>query len=76
MRNFTPDRERYEPVGLFSDRPRDRVAASMRPVYTLRIRPEPGVNDRVALRMAVKAMLRGYGYRIVDYRRNPPMGAG
>lgn len=66
----------YEPVGRFSDLPRPApIKASDRPVYTLRIRPEPGVNDGVALRMAVKAMLRRFGYRCVDYRRDPPMKA-
>jgi hypothetical protein len=39
-----------------------------RPIYLLRLRPEPGVNGTRALRHALKTLLRCYRLRAVDLR--------
>jgi hypothetical protein len=61
----------YEPEGRFSDAP--RLSASERPVYKLSVRGEPGVDEVRALRWLLKGMLRGFGLRCVDIRREPPL---
>jgi hypothetical protein len=64
----------YEPVGRFSDLPREpAVPAAERPVFTLRLRPLPGVDPTRALRWSLKLALRGYGFECVDYSSEPPL---
>lgn len=60
-----------EPVGRFSDLP--LVPAASRPVYKLSVRAEPGVDEIRALRWLLKSMLRRFGLRCVDIRREPPL---
>lgn len=47
---------------------------SDRPVYVLRLRPEPGVVDPMkALGMAIKVLSRRFGLRCTALRCEPPM---
>jgi hypothetical protein len=39
-----------------------------RPVYVLRLRPEPGIDGARALRFALKRLLRDYGMRCLGAR--------
>lgn len=64
---------RYEPEGRFSDAP--RAPAAERPVYKLSVRAEPGVDEVRSLRWLLKGMLRQFGLRCVDIRREPPLQA-
>jgi hypothetical protein len=45
-------------------------AAKDRPVFTLELRPEPGVDPVLALRALLKAALRRYGMRCTSAREN------
>lgn len=64
----------YEPVGRFSDLPIEPpVKAADRPVYKLSVRAEPGVDEVRALRWLLKSMLRRFGMRCLDIRREPPL---
>jgi len=49
--------------------------AAERPIYTLTVRAEPGVDPVRALRWLLKGMLRQLGLRCVDIRREPPLGS-
>jgi hypothetical protein len=42
-----------------------------RPVYRLDLRPEPGVDGILALRRALKALLRSYGLRCLSIEEVP-----
>jgi hypothetical protein len=44
-----------------------------RPVYVLHLRPESGVDAALALRAALKTLLRTFGLRCVSIRRELPM---
>jgi hypothetical protein len=47
------------------------MTTTKRPVFVLRLRPEPRVTDPVrALRSALKRLLRSYGLRCVDIRED------
>ena len=41
---------------------------SDRPIFVLRLRPEPGVNGYRALRELLKRLLRTHGFRCLDAR--------
>jgi|GEM_PF-6551884 len=62
-----------EPEGRFSDAPHDHPSAADRPVYKLSVRGEPGVDEIRALRWLLKSMLRRFGLRCIDIRRDPPL---
>lgn len=64
-----------EPEGRFSDVPEIVTPTEERPVFTLRLRAEPGVNPIRALRQALKTALRRFGFRCVEIRRDPPLKA-
>jgi hypothetical protein len=59
-----------EPEGRFTDVP---PPAADRPVYKLLVRAEPGVDGVRALRWLLKGMLRRFGLRCLDIRREPPL---
>jgi hypothetical protein len=44
--------------------------AKSRPVFTLKLRPEPGIDPVHALRHALKRLLRTYGLRCVSVEEN------
>jgi hypothetical protein len=47
---------------------------TVRPTFTIQLRAEPGVADpMLALRRALKALLRAYGLRCTALRREPPL---
>lgn len=54
-----------EPIGRFTD-------VADRPIYKLSLRAEPGIDAIRALRWVLKSLLRQYGMRCVDIRREPP----
>lgn len=60
-----------EPEGRFTDVP--LVPAPDRPVYKLSVRAERGVDEIRALRWLLKSMLRRFGLRCLDIRREPPL---
>jgi hypothetical protein len=66
------DRERYDVEGRFSDL-EPATPTSERPVFTLRLQAEPGVEPIRQLRWALKMALRRYGFRCVYIRREPPL---
>jgi hypothetical protein len=37
-----------------------------RPTFTVRLRPNPGVNATIALRAALKVLLRRFGFRALE----------
>ena len=43
-----------------------KVKAKERPVYTVRLRPEPDIDDIAALRAFLKSALRRYGLRCLS----------
>jgi hypothetical protein len=43
--------------------------AQRRPIFTLQVRPEPGVDAIRALRAALKNMLRRYGLRCLSVQQ-------
>jgi hypothetical protein len=55
--------------------PPDSTAASTapardRPIFTLELRPEPGVDPVLALRALLKVTLRRFGMRCISAREN------
>jgi hypothetical protein len=50
----------------------NRAKQGHRPVYTIRLRPEPGIDAVRSLRALLKAALRRYGLRCTDIRGGGP----
>jgi hypothetical protein len=44
------------------------MSAADRPIFILRLRPEPGVAGLRALRAALKVLLRRFGLKVVDIK--------
>jgi hypothetical protein len=47
----------------------ERISAKQRPVFLLRLRPEPGIDALSAIRVGLKGLLRRHGLRCVGLRR-------
>ena len=45
--------------------------ATARPIYTVRLRPQPGVDAVRALRAALKVLLRRFGLRAIEVKEEP-----
>jgi hypothetical protein len=60
--------------GRFSDLQPEPIPAAERPVYVLRIRAEPHTDETHAIRHALKAMLRHYGFRCLSIVPEKPQG--
>ena len=61
--------------GRFSDlAPSAPTPAAERQVYTLRIRAEPGTDEKQALRALLKAMLRRLGWKCLTIVPEKPEG--
>lgn len=50
------------------DHPMQIQSASPRPTFTVRLRPEPGVDAMRALRAALKVLLRRFGLKAIDIK--------
>lgn len=64
----------YEPEGLFSDPQRERAPPRERAVWTLTLRPEPGIDEKRevrAMRWLLKSLLRRFGFRCLSASRKP-----
>jgi hypothetical protein len=48
------------------------IPAKSRPIFTLKLRPEPGIDPIRALRHALKRLLRSYGLRCVSVEQDTP----
>jgi hypothetical protein len=48
---------------------------TQRPVYVLRLRPLPGINGLLALRHALKRLLRDHGLAYLEVREEEPAPA-
>jgi hypothetical protein len=48
--------------------------AEQRPVLTIQVRPEPGIDAINALRRFLKTILRAYGFRCVSLRQDQDDG--
>jgi hypothetical protein len=48
------------------------VPAGQRPIYLLKLRPEPGIDGVRALRFALKFLLRRLGLKVVYIREDKP----
>jgi hypothetical protein len=52
-----------------TSRPPDPAPADRRPVFTVRLGPEPRVDAVRALRHALKVLLRRFGLRAIDVQQ-------
>ena len=75
-------REKQEILGLkfsqgFTEQKNRRVSPNYRrPVFVIRLRPEPRVDPIRALRGGLKALKRQFGLKCVDVREHDDFGRG
>ena len=58
------------PASAAQRRSRDMTAPQLRPIYTVRLRPQPGIDPIRALRAALKVLLRRFGLRAIEVRED------